>query len=111
MILQELMGISCVVTDVVYSTVEGKETLHEGKKKKPFSIFKSHDCPLNPLPHFLLTAVFKIGDNMCPRENKGWGFQMFLWELYAIEFLHADHLLFSFKIIYSASLSTMKLDM
>ena len=69
-ISQELMGISCVVIDVVYGTVKGKETLHE-EKKMPFSIFKSHDCPLNPLPHFLLTAVFKIGDNMCPRENKG----------------------------------------
>ena len=36
MIFQELMGISCVVIDVVYCTVEGKETLHE-EKKKPFS--------------------------------------------------------------------------
>ena len=44
MIFQELMGISCVVIDVVYCTVEGKETLYEGKKM-PFSIFKSHDCP------------------------------------------------------------------
>lgn len=32
---------------------------------------------------------------MCPRENKGQGFQMFLWELYASEFLHVDHLFFN----------------
>lgn len=66
--------------------------------------------PLNPLPHFLLTAVFEIGEKMCPRENKGQGFQIPLWEFYATELVHADHLFFCFKTIYSTPLRTMKLD-
>lgn len=72
MIVPDVMSISYVVTDIVHCAVEEKKDTACFKKMQ-VSIFVSW-LPLNPLPYFLLTAIFKKLENWrkyVSRKNKG----------------------------------------